>query len=546
MTFNSSQYQYFLFDKDMFEFNGSKDFSVDFDYTNDQRLNSIKNFFLDKEDPSITIICKLNISEFKIFIEQVLECNSKLKNLNILKKIQEIKFGEHSIINNPNHYKNNLTINPNNGNEYILKFNNDSNIKYWSFRQKTKDSKLSIGLQNVLNMPNNILNSDYKDLLGIFYSLIFPFFKSRVKFEKATLDTNGQSEIVYSLAFDFINKNFFDEISKYNPNIKFNTINNLNPPLNLLLKGVPGTGKSLLIDNLIKKIGINNKEQVLRVNIHSGTNNSDLMQGIGIKTNMNNNIIYQEKQGVVLSHLINAIIYYPQPYVLILEEIQENSLNKIIGDLIYLIEPTKRTSIPQGYYGQITQYNVFNTIDNLIKTNMVKDYVKMPSLVEIENSKNLIIPDNFYLFCTSNYRDDKKVIEDNLLRRFDVIELYPNPTIIGNTDVRKFFENLNLAIEDIMKDLDTHPDRYTIGHANWINESNITKPFLKAIIDFKDVKNLDFSTTYKILSKLSEQDTNYIIKEKSLSDFGSYKELIIHLQEEVYKDILKENASKTN
>ncbi|MFW6047057.1 MAG: hypothetical protein ACOCP4_04670, partial [Candidatus Woesearchaeota archaeon] len=117
-------------------------------------------------------------------------------------------------------------------------------------------------------------------------------------------------------------------------------------PKNILLKGVPGTGKSrtltmivknsLKIDKFTTKIDGDLISQVLRINVHSASNNADLMQGIGIKTDNDGNIVYEEKTGLVLNHIYNAIRYPNIPFVLILEEIQENSLNKLIGDLIYL------------------------------------------------------------------------------------------------------------------------------------------------------------------------------------------------------------------
>ncbi|HHF0565171.1 TPA: AAA family ATPase, partial [Vibrio antiquarius] len=117
-------------------------------------------------------------------------------------------------------------------------------------------------------------------------------------------------------------------------------------PLNILLKGVPGTGKSYLIDRIVEsvleiEVTSNN---VKRINIHSASDNSSLMQGIGIAL-VGDKISYLEKQGGILSHLIDAIKHPNQPYVLILEEIQENSLNELIGDLIYLIEPEKRVNV---------------------------------------------------------------------------------------------------------------------------------------------------------------------------------------------------------
>ena len=82
----------------------------------------------------------------------------------------------------------------------------------------------------------------------------------------------------------------FSETKIGNPKFKYK---------NILLKGVPGTGKSRTIDNIItnhlnlKKE--HHKSNVLRINIHSASSNADLMQGIGISSNENGNIEYKEK-----------------------------------------------------------------------------------------------------------------------------------------------------------------------------------------------------------------------------------------------------------
>jgi hypothetical protein len=56
-------------------------------------------------------------------------------------------------------------------------------------------------------------------------------------------------------------------------------------------------------------------------------------------------IKYSENQGLILDIIKRATLHPKQPFVLILEEIQENSLNELIGDLIYLIEDDKRAKL---------------------------------------------------------------------------------------------------------------------------------------------------------------------------------------------------------
>ncbi len=339
-------------------------------------------------------------------------------------------------------------------------------------------------------------------------------------------------------------------------NIKF-------PYRNILFKGVPGTGKSETIKNIITdKLDMKElTDNVLRINIHSASSNSDLMQGISISTTKNNeNVLYREKQGAILKHIFKAIYKPKQPFLLVLEEIQENSLNELIGDLIYLIEDKKRTIVDLDISDdtEIAYYKLFEKINEKAKEkDKSVDYVELPSLVEnSQNNTKMIVPDNLFIFCTSNYRDDKKVIEDNLLRRFDVIEIYPKyDGIYKSEDIPKFLEKLNNQILEQFKD-EIHPDRYLIGHANWLDieedseNSQIAfyKALLKVIIEFKEIREIDFDSELKpILEKvfkdiklISDRLERYlkIFYDDDKLELKSYKHIVDLLQKEIYKSFL--------
>lgn len=317
------------------------------------------------------------------------------------------------------------------------------------------------------------------------------------------------------------------------------------PLKNILLKGVPGTGKSRTIDNIIQfKLGLEkHHKNILRINIHSASSNADLMQGIGI-TSEDGQIAYKEKQGLILD-LIKRATYKPkQPFVLILEEIQENSLNELIGDLIYLIESTKRA---KGTVADNETYNYEDLVDLILEQNAETEYVEIPYLVENHTSyRKMIIPDNLYVFCTSNYREDKKVIEDNLLRRFDVVEIYPQYTE-GYHDISsaipKFLHKLNTCILEEFKQ-EVHPDRFQIGHSNWlpiVENDNIEfyKAFLKVIIEFKEVREIEYKILQNIFKCIKEQipelDQNWIENLfHGLDTELGYSHLINELQSHVY------------
>ncbi len=322
---------------------------------------------------------------------------------------------------------------------------------------------------------------------------------------------------------------------------------------NILFKGVPGTGKSHKIDKIINdetKLNLSDKpENILRVNIHSASSNADLMQGIAITTE-NEQVSYQEKQGLIFKHIQKACFSPYEPFVLVLEEIQENSLNELIGDLIYLIEDNKRAKIQDiiektfkdNDYVDNEKYEYEKLIGFYLKNIKNPHSVEIPNLVSIDDeNRKMIMPDNLYIFCTSNYRDDKKVIEDNLLRRFDVIEVYPQyKDIIAeefkSQEVSDFLEALNDKILSTFESQEIHPDRFLIGHSNWLNikemhSTEFYKAVLKVVIEFKEIREIEFSQGIKKIFR----DDNF--KSEDNIDLTNYKALVESLQKVVYKDI---------
>ncbi len=335
---------------------------------------------------------------------------------------------------------------------------------------------------------------------------------------------------------------------------------------NILFKGVPGTGKSRVIHKIIEnEINLDMgkySENIMHINIHSASSNADLMQGIGIGT-QNDQIVYHEKQGLIYEHIRKACYSPNQPFVLILEEIQENSLNELIGDLIYLIEPSKRMPIAtlldhvdtDRCYAYVGDDNLIEAYINAArKVSIPVHSVKIPFLVETSTKyREMILPDNLYIFCTSNYREDKKVIEDNLLRRFDVVELYPQYEENyedKSGSISLFLKTLNKTIQTVLED-EIHPDRFQIGHGNWIaiqegEIKNFYQSLLKVVIEFKEIREIESKQLFTIFSKTAEvlEETSWIREPFMLAvkEFGednpSYADIVNFLQKNVYEDIL--------
>lgn len=446
----------------------------------------------------------------------------------------------------------------------LNKYKKDYNLPYYTETveiRKEKKNASNRGLVILVQQNQKFSFSKIKDM-NILDLIHYSSIKEVVNFLEYSLDTKT-NKINFSISEPL--KKFIDEFNisdfsnyilnkeNYLPKIKNSIIKTPEQidfietlPKNILFKGVPGTGKSRTIDNIIKnKLLIEDSDQILKVNIHDSTSNSDLMQGIGISTNEQQVINYKEKSGLILNFIERAILNPQLEHALILEEVQENSLNKIIGDLIYLIEKNKRTTINIEDISQFGNTDPYKLVKNLIlkRKNTPKPvfFVSLPNLIENTETKNLVFPSNLFVFCTTNYRDDKKIIEDNLLRRFDVIELYPNSEPIGNDFIKEIFENLNNAILTVMSSQESHPDRFMIGQAIWIEDSNnILKPLLKTFIEFKDIRNIDFNNAKEIL-KLIVKNTNenniYKPNLDLLLSKNNYKDLLDYLQKEVYKGI---------
>jgi len=374
---------------------------------------------------------------------------------------------------------------------------------------------------------------------------------------------NAQNSSKKNIIFIDINSNEIEEIrdeniEKYNL-LKNETENFTNTPLdedwkfshlNLLLKGVPGTGKSHTLETIIENdLNLKNKpKNICHINIHSASSNADLMQGIGINSN-GGQIEYKEKQGLIYNHIKKALFTPNQPFVLILEEIQENSLNELIGDLIYLIEEKKRVTVDSTKFEDGEEYEYQEFIEKVLEDENNKHSIQIPYLVDTSTDyRKMVLPSNLYIFCTSNYRDDKKVIEDNLLRRFDVVEVYPKyEGIFESTDIPQFLKILN---QEFLKQFDQemHPDRYLVGHANWLyitnedsekNKKRFYTALLKVIIELKEIREIDFKNyTKKILEKvLQDTSLSYRIKEYIEAcnfEYKSYKEMVEKLQSKIY------------
>jgi hypothetical protein len=155
-------------------------------------------------------------------------------------------------------------------------------------------------------------------------------------------------------------------------------------------------------------------------------------------------LTYSLVKGVFKEISDNAKNYPNHNYVIIIDEINRGNISKIFGELITLIEPSKRL--------------------------MSEDSNEYPKEVILPYSKKSFgVPKNLYILGTMNTADKSIALLDSALRRrFSFTEMLPKSSVIkdkisiAGIEVANLFETINSRIEFLI-DKD-----HTIGHSYFL------------------------------------------------------------------------------
>ena len=222
------------------------------------------------------------------------------------------------------------------------------------------------------------------------------------------------------------------------------------PPLNQIFYGPPGTSKTYhALEAAViaaepefvfehrgqlkeKYDQLVNDNRIHFVTFHQSYGYEEFVEGLTAQTN-DGDIHYDVAAGIFKQICLNDS---RENQVLIIDEINRGNISKIFGELITLIEPSKRAGADEAL-----------------------------TLTLPYSSDKLSVPNNLYIIGTMNTADRSLAMIDTALRRrFDFIEMMPDPSIFADTEV--YGINLKQLLTTINQRIEVLYDReHTLGHA---------------------------------------------------------------------------------
>lgn len=303
-------------------------------------------------------------------------------------------------------------------------------------------------------------------------------------------------------------------------------LRNFKPSLNQILYGPPGTGKTYNIVKYAVEL-IEGKRtaddepyssirarfdkytdsgQIKFTTFHQSLSYEEFVEGIrpvvvdktGKDTNIahgDTTVIYRPYNGVFKSLCEKASKSPNMRFVAVIDEINRGNISRIFGELITLIEESKRG------------------------TSVILPY----------SQTEFTVPDNLYILGTMNTADRSIAMLDTALRRrFDFTEMMPVPALLGDCEGVDLCELLTALNERI----EYYYDReHAIGHAYFMNSDGCIKTLdeLRAVFSTKIIPLLQeyFFDDYERIKLVLNDENTFVecITPKYIKHFDSGQKL---------------------
>ncbi len=167
----------------------------------------------------------------------------------------------------------------------------------------------------------------------------------------------------------------------------------------LILQGVPGTGKTHVARSLARLLTGGHDEAVRLGQFHPAYSYEEFVEGVkvrSVETGGRHDLTYPVEDGLLCAFAAEAALRPSEPHVLIIDEINRGNLPRIFGELLYLLEYREQAvGLP---------------------------YSRRP----------FRLPANLYLIGTMNAADRSTALVDQALRRrFSFVEMSPDASVLA-------------------------------------------------------------------------------------------------------------------
>lgn len=251
---------------------------------------------------------------------------------------------------------------------------------------------------------------------------------------------------IYNIDMDCADSQIDDNRSKDNLNadtVNFDVIPRLNGGVNILLYGVPGSGKSWTIEHEYCKSGTN----VERLVFHPDYTNADFVgQILPVVDPVDKQVTYEFTPGPFTNILREAYTHPQEKYILIIEEINRGNAPAIFGDVFQLLDRTVSPKTSEGitYPAGTSEYGITNGNVAKVVYGDEAHKVRIPSNLSILGTMNTSDQNVFTLDTAFQRRWRMRLIENNF---FNVRTSLAQAEIL-DTGVtwRRFCETVNEII----------------------------------------------------------------------------------------------------